>query len=457
MGPAYEAAQSFVLAETEREPQTLLDTAENHLAIAKSNAELFNKAVVGTQKAFGDYWSRIFNEGIQSLQRTLSGNNGGENFEQFMDRQVRTLETVVEKYPKAVKDIEPLYGFHFDNGGYCLEAETDRFYLYQVLRTNGERVDDWGRKPILIVNPIVLDANILALLPPRHSYVHQYANAGTPTYVRILKDIQKHPAVQVMTGEDDVLDTQFFCQKLLAKHNRMVTLNGVCQGGLMTLMGVLSGKLDGLVDALITCVAPIDGTRGSNITEYVETVSDRFRRDLLNATKILSNGNRVINGKILSWVYRLSDIEKQVPLALFHQALINFGSLLPDGNLPMTQVATSRWMEYDRVDLAPKIVKYSLDTFSKPITANGTMPVSLFGKPLNIKRINEKRIRCLICIAEKDTLVPREVTTAPLDFVKAELTVFPGGHVARLVKEGLEPISGPDPVKFHLDMEKAAQ
>jgi hypothetical protein len=88
--------------------------------------------------------------------------------------------------------------------------------------------------------------------------VHCFANQGIPTYVRILKDIETTPAVQTMTGEDDAFDTRYFCEKVMARHNRAVTLNGFCQGGFIAMLDILSGELDGLVDALITCVAPLD-------------------------------------------------------------------------------------------------------------------------------------------------------------------------------------------------------
>ena len=50
----------------------------------------------------------------------------------------------------------------------------------------------------------------------------------------------------------------------------MVTLNGFCQGGFIAVADILSGKLDGLVDALITCVAPMDGTKSKSLAEYMQ-------------------------------------------------------------------------------------------------------------------------------------------------------------------------------------------
>jgi hypothetical protein len=44
--------------------------------------------------------------------------------------------------------------------------------------------------------------------------------------------------------------------------------------------------------------------------------------------------------------------------------------------------------------------------------------------------LNEKGIRFLICYAEKDDLVDKEAALAPLDYIDAEVTVFPKGHGA---------------------------
>jgi hypothetical protein len=45
-------------------------------------------------------------------------------------------------------------------------------------------------KPVLIIPPYVLGANILGFLPgEQRSYAHCFANQGFPTYIRILKAI----------------------------------------------------------------------------------------------------------------------------------------------------------------------------------------------------------------------------------------------------------------------------
>ncbi len=224
---------------------------------------------------------------------------------------------------KAIRAIKPEYGFHFDNGGYVKAGETDRFLVYQVLPTNHEGVRENG-KPVLIVPPYVLGANILAFLPGENkSYVHAYANQGIPTYIRILKDIAATPAVQTLTGEQDALDTRTFCEIIKKRHGQPVTLNGFCQGGFVAMTGLLSGELDDLVDALITCVAPMDGTRSKALVEYMQHLPPRFK-DLGYAVKPLPNGNRVVDGKVMSWVYKLKSMENEAPLYTLYRDLKMF-------------------------------------------------------------------------------------------------------------------------------------
>jgi hypothetical protein len=95
-----------------------------------------------------------------------------------------------------------------------------------------------------------------------------------------------------------------------------------------------------------------------------------------------------------------------------------------------TAAALNYWLLYERNDLPLGITQLSFDSYTKPIGSDGTMPVSLFGEPLNIKRMAEKGIPWLICYAEDDDLVDRAAALAPLDFIDAEVTVFPKGHGA---------------------------
>ena len=63
------------------------------------------------------------------------------------------------------------------------------------------------------------------------------------------------------------------------------------------------------MDALITSVAPMDGTRSKSLSDFMAQVPKRFE-DIGFAMKTLPNGNRVVNGKLMSWVYKLKSMRK---------------------------------------------------------------------------------------------------------------------------------------------------
>lgn len=380
-----------------------------------------------------------FTAGMNAMHRffheKLSQNNAawktafadGKEICDFSCRLEQALKVSVHEYPKAIEEIKPEYGFHFEEPGYVKVAETDRFDLYQVLPTSEATSK---HKPVLIIPPYVLGANILAFLPgEQRSYVHCYANQGIPTYIRVIKDIDVNPAVQVMTGEDDAADIRYFCRRLVERHGRKVTLNGFCQGGYHSLAAILTGELDGLVDALITCATPVDGSRSKSLKEYMMSLPKRFR-EIGFSLKILPNGNQVVDGRILGWVYKLRKMETESPIAAFHRDLSLFDGRHSRARINKTAAAVNHWLTYDQKDLPVNITKMSLESYTTPIDEQGNLPVTLFGRKLNFRHLKEANIQWLICIAESDDLVDREASLIPLDFIDAEVCVFPKGHAA---------------------------
>jgi hypothetical protein len=429
--PFWTALNAFGATENGKLPQvSIWETLSDYLELLQFNQQVVEKGLSSSLEALNDYHLRHFNEGLSAWMNTLFDGKG-EDIEAFMARKAKLFETVVGGYPEAIRAIKPEYGFDFEEGDYLKIAETDRFTIYKVFPlAEGVNVRENG-KPILILPPYVLGANILSFLPGENrSYVHCFANQGIPTYIRILKDIATTPAVQIMTGEDDARDTRYFCEKIMARHNRQVTLNGFCQGGFIAMCDILSGELDGVVDALITCVTPMDGTRSKSLVEYLEHVPARFR-DLGYAVKTLPNGNQVVDGAVMSWVYKLKSMESEAPLFTFFRDLMMFDRHdYKKLKISKTAAAINHWLIYDRHDLPVAITQMSFDSYTKPVDTEGNLPVKLFGRTLNFKRLQEKGVKLLICYAEKDSLVDKEAVLAPLDFIDAEITVFPKGHGA---------------------------
>jgi poly(3-hydroxyalkanoate) synthetase len=462
MAPAFCALEAFTGVETEKiEEYPPEETIRDHMGLWLFNLKLAEKGLAHGMKALHDFHAHQLEQAVHAWNNTLNQEKG-EDIAAFMARQARLMDLVVHEYPQAISDIEPEYGFHFDDGNYIKTAETDRFYLYQVLPWDKSVKVRKKGKPIVIIPPYVLGANILSFLPNEgKSFVHCFANQGIPTYIRIVKDIYTNPAVQVMTGEEDCLDTKLFLEKVKAAHDRPVTLCGYCQGGFTAAINCLSGELHGLMDALITSVAPMDGTRSRGLSAFLAQIPKRFE-DINFGIKTLWNGNRVVNGKLMSWVYKLKSMEKDNPIIAFIRDLKLFERSL---KINKTAAAINYWLLYDQTDLPLEVCKLSFDSYTIPLAKDGTLPVKLFGRTLNFKRIKEQGLKWLICVADKDDLVEKESALAPLDWVDAEVTVFPKGHVAIATSWSLPTtecsldrcfLDYRGPVRFQLDLEAEA-
>lgn len=430
MDPFWSAVKSFEEGNSkEAEKQAALDAASDYMKLLFFNMELGSKIAATGFDAMSKYHGREMLDDFAVLSSLWLK---PEDAVKYSKNKLKLVDTVVNLYPEAIRNIKSLYGFHFESGGYVKLAETERFTVYQVLPTEtGAKVNERG-KPTLIIPPYILGANILALLPGENrSYVHAFANHGIPTYIRVLKDIRASPAVQIMTGEDDARDMKYLAQQIMARHGKPVTLNGYCQGGFMSVLGLLSGELDDVVDALITCVTPLDGSRSKSLVEYINHLPPHFR-ELDYAVKILPNGNRVVDGKVMGLTFKLRSIEKEAPIQSFYRDLAVFEQSARSGKFEISNfnAAINHWLIYDRTDVPVEITRLSFKSFTRPVEKDGTLPVRLFGRPLNFRRLKEKGIKWLLCIAEADDLIDEEAALAPLDWVDADVAIFPKGHAA---------------------------
>jgi len=143
----------------------------------------------------------------------------------------------------------------------------------------------------------------------------------------------------------------------------------------------------------------------------------------------LQTANKVVDGKVMSWVYKLKSMGKEFPLSQFFSDIVRMRGL--NGKNGTTAAALNHWLIYDRIDLPKGITKLSFDSYTIPVTPDGTLPVALFGKELNFKRLRQMGIKWLLCYAEEDDLVDAPAALAPLDFLDEdtiEVMVFPRGH-----------------------------
>jgi hypothetical protein len=401
-------------------------SAETSYRLMQYNAGLLNKAWLANQEQLTSY---MLDEGANCRSawfNTLFG-TPGETIEQFAERQADVMDAVAN-FNEQIERVRDEFGFQFQTSDYKLIHETDCFLTYQVLPLERSVVVRRDLKPMLLVPPYMLGAHILAFLPhERKSYAHAFANAGIPTYVRVVKDIWENEKVQTMTPEDDCLQTREICAALMEKHGQKVTLNGTCQGGYISLMNILSGRLREVCDTLISNVTPIDGTFSPAISNM-----PRMGHDFVLSR--LPNGNFVANGYLLSLGMRLAAIDRETPLIqVLNQARLEERTGLRRAR---SVAALFRWLRKDRVHLPPAIAKMSSITFEQPVAADGTLPVRLFGEPLKIGGLAALNVRWYQNYAVKDDLVTPPCATAGNRFVEAsgllESVPFPGGHVAIL-------------------------
>ncbi len=454
------AARTALTASLAR-PLSFRDT----LHLYRHKLELAEQAFRASMEKMTAFHTDQAFDGYKAYLNTLFGLEG-ENLVQFSEREATVMEGVAYDFPKAIEHIKHEFGFQFDSDGYDLVLETDCFKLYQVLpNKKGVKVNQ-DAKPVLLVPPYMLGVHILAFLPSEgKSFAHAFANQGTPTYVRVVKEIDTTPAVQTMSCEDDCEQTREMCAFLAEKHGRPVTLSGVCQGGYISLINILSGKLEGLVDALITVVTPVDGTEAKSLGGYIQSLPADLSTHYAYDT--LANGNRVVNGEVMSLGFKLLAISKEAPLVTMY----NMKALhkCTDGNPGKTAAAINRWLRHERVHLPIAIAEMSAKTFKVPISEEGVLPVTLFGDALNLHDLKKLGVKWLIAYSKGDDLVEKDSAISPVKYVRddgvVEVTEFPGGHVGILTSFAGAcskcPLDGEfngmrGPVRFHLDLPKKA-
>jgi len=452
-------AAHIALQAAKDNPLTLIETME----IGGHNVSMVRKGLMATQEKIADFAFDQIEEATRALINTVTQAEG-EKLKDYMSREADVMEAVAN-FTEQIEKIKDEFGFHFNSSHYHLVHETDCYSLYQVLPIKKGVAVRQDLKPVLLVPPYMLGVHILSFLPYENkSYAHAFANEGIPTYVRVVKDIHTNEKVQAMTPEDDCDQTAELCAKIKELNGgKKVTLNGTCQGGYICLMNVLSGKLTDLCDAIITNVTPVDGT-------YSDAISGmpNMHHDFITTT--LPSGKKVANGYLLSLGMRLVAIDRETPLVkVLDQASLHRATDLNPGKTP---AALFRWLLRERVHLPLEIAKMSSSTFQEPIAEDGTLPVQLYGKPLNIKGLIDLKVPWYQNYAIKDDLVTPACATAGNKYLEGsniiESVAFFGGHVAILTSPygKKAPVNGEfvdatgtpsrGPVKFQIDISKAA-
>jgi hypothetical protein len=88
------------------------------------------------------------------------------------------------------------------------------------------------------------------------------------------------------------------------------------QSMVINLINTLSGKLNRLMDALITVVTPVDGTQSKSLGGYLQHLPAELSTHYIY--DILPNGNKVANGEVMSLGFKLLALSKEAPLVAMY-------------------------------------------------------------------------------------------------------------------------------------------
>lgn len=158
-------------------------------------------------------------------------------------------------------------------------------------------------------------------------------------------------------------------------------------------------------------VTPVDGTVSKSLGGYIQSMPADLSTHYAYDT--LPNGNRVVNGEVMSLGFKLLAMSKEAPLV----AMYNMKALhkYTDGNPGKTAAAINRWLRHERVHLPIAIAEMSAKTFKAPISEEGVLPVTLFGEPLNLHDLKILGVKWFIAYSQGDDLVEKDSSTAPLN------------------------------------------
>ena len=110
-----------------------LETVQSYMDLLAFNLDLISRGISGSMQAMASSGKMEMENAIAAMFNTLFCADG-EDVESFLARQTKMMDVMANRYPQAIQDIEPEYGFHFERGDNKKVAETDRFILYQILR-----------------------------------------------------------------------------------------------------------------------------------------------------------------------------------------------------------------------------------------------------------------------------------------------------------------------------------
>jgi hypothetical protein len=145
--------------------RTPLENFSAYLKLGQMNLDMIGRALSGGMMATNQFLEM----GIQDLLPNLASASP-EACAKFAQRMDKLAKGVAYTYPEAINGIGDEFGFHFERQpAHAKVDESARFELYQVLPTDSKVEVRQDGKPVLVIPPFVLGANILAFFTGRRA------------------------------------------------------------------------------------------------------------------------------------------------------------------------------------------------------------------------------------------------------------------------------------------------
>jgi hypothetical protein len=92
-----------------------LESFQSYMGLFDFSLELTNRFLTGSMRAINDYNNREMQNAMNAWLNTLF-HLEGEDITSFLNRQAKMMDSVANAYPKAIQEVEPEFGFHFERG-----------------------------------------------------------------------------------------------------------------------------------------------------------------------------------------------------------------------------------------------------------------------------------------------------------------------------------------------------
>lgn len=212
-----------------------------------------------------------------------------------------------------------------------------------------------------------------------------------------------------------------------AKHGREATVDGVCQGALVSAAGFMSGRWQGKANCLIQTVPPNDLSCSTEWQRFL-ALTPSSARDI-EPLVMLPTGKEAYAGPAGTLSMRLQAGEN--PESKY------FGAIIAAEKGPMNSFAAAVGAylgSYREHPMPTELTRISRKGAFDPIGSDerGKMPWQLYGQDVYFADILQHLRRWVIIYGSSDTVVSKDVARAPLGV--SEIQAFAQAHPGVIVE-----------------------